>query len=373
MNKNTKTTIIILLLIILVSCIYFIIFVNKNKKDDTKTNDYISVVLQTENGDIEVDEFPKNDGKYIFDKIKCNDLDKTNTIKYSWDNENWALKINSSSSSFVDGSFECQVYFKEATTAFFNVIKKNNSINKTPSKIKEEIATLDEGLVEGSIDEYGKNFYYFRGAVDDNYVKFNGFIWRIVRINGDNTVKIVLDKTLNLNSNWTDKNLNEYNEKDVSFKNSNIYSKLNDWYNENITSEDLISDTKFCDNLEYKIVDDKHVFNFSVNSSCNEESIFKSKIGILSINDILYAGGSLEQTNSEFYLVNEENKNWWTLSVSDYVKNTKDINVYSFDTENNVINPISGRNELYIRPVVSINVNAEVSGSGTIKDPYVIK
>lgn len=37
----------------------------------------------------------------------------------------------------------------------------------------------------------GKQSEYYRGNVDDNYVKFGDYIWRIVRINGDNTYRLI--------------------------------------------------------------------------------------------------------------------------------------------------------------------------------------
>lgn len=39
-------------------------------------------------------------------------------------------------------------------------------------------------------DNYGTS-YYFRGSSENNYVKFAGYYWRIIRINGDNTVRMI--------------------------------------------------------------------------------------------------------------------------------------------------------------------------------------
>ena len=39
-------------------------------------------------------------------------------------------------------------------------------------------------------DDLGTS-YYFRGAVDNNYVKFAGLYWRIIRINGDGTIRMI--------------------------------------------------------------------------------------------------------------------------------------------------------------------------------------
>ena len=43
-------------------------------------------------------------------------------------------------------------------------------------------------------DDLGTS-YYFRGAVENNYVKFAGFYWRIIRINGDGTIRMIYDGT----------------------------------------------------------------------------------------------------------------------------------------------------------------------------------
>ena len=55
------------------------------------------------------------------------------------------------------------------------------------------IATTDEGIYSAQ-DDYGTS-YYFRGAVTNNYVKFADFYWRIIRINGDGTIRLIYDGT----------------------------------------------------------------------------------------------------------------------------------------------------------------------------------
>ena len=54
-------------------------------------------------------------------------------------------------------------------------------------------ATTDEGIYAAQ-DDYGTS-YYFRGAVENNYVKFAGYYWRIIRINGDGTIRLIYDGT----------------------------------------------------------------------------------------------------------------------------------------------------------------------------------
>ena len=43
-----------------------------------------------------------------------------------------------------------------------------------------------------STDNFGDTFYY-RGAVGGNYVKFAGYYWRIIRVNGDGSVRMIYD------------------------------------------------------------------------------------------------------------------------------------------------------------------------------------
>ena len=43
-----------------------------------------------------------------------------------------------------------------------------------------------------STDDFGDTFYY-RGAVGGNYVKFAGYYWRIIRVNGDGSVRMIYD------------------------------------------------------------------------------------------------------------------------------------------------------------------------------------
>ena len=57
----------------------------------------------------------------------------------------------------------------------------------------DDPATTAEGVFEME-DDYGKSYYY-RGAVTNNYVKFAGFYWRIIRVNGNGSLRIIYDGT----------------------------------------------------------------------------------------------------------------------------------------------------------------------------------
>ncbi len=72
-------------------------------------------------------------------------------------------------------------------------LKHLNAVSQGVKTGFESPATTNEGIFEMK-DDYGTSYYY-RGAVTNNYVKFAGFYWRIIRINGDGSLRIIYDGT----------------------------------------------------------------------------------------------------------------------------------------------------------------------------------
>ncbi len=81
---------------------------------------------------------------------------------------------------------------KKTTTnlsyVFYVVSTTSNSYSY---KILGSTKNITESLLASAEDDYGTS-YYFRGAVKNNYVQFANKCWRIVRITGDGSVKLVL-------------------------------------------------------------------------------------------------------------------------------------------------------------------------------------
>ncbi len=67
-------------------------------------------------------------------------------------------------------------------------IAKQNINNKGTLDFSKT-ATTDEGLFM-SEDDDGSSYYY-RGAVKNNYVSFAGYTWRIIRRNGDGSIRLI--------------------------------------------------------------------------------------------------------------------------------------------------------------------------------------
>ena len=71
------------------------------------------------------------------------------------------------------------------------VILANNEVKAPLTTPGAAISTASEALLASAEDDYGTS-YYFRGAVTNNYVEFANKCWRIVRVSGDGSVKLIL-------------------------------------------------------------------------------------------------------------------------------------------------------------------------------------
>ena len=147
----------------------------------------------------------------------------------------------------------------------------------------------DKGLYPME-DDYGISYYY-RGSVTNNYVYFAGYYWRIIRINGDGSVRLLYagetsDATgNNLNMKLTDSNLgymnrtisvfntirtdpgyvgymygntlgSSYAETNANENDSTIKQYLDSWYKQNILDKgyvDYIANSGFCNDRSLSI------------------------------------------------------------------------------------------------------------------------
>jgi len=86
-------------------------------------------------------------------------------------------------------------------------------------------------------DDYGTSYYY-RGAVENNYVKFAGKFWRIIRINGDGSLRMIYDGTVahkngNGASSFTTTGVNGSTAGTDRFINNGAQIAFNSNYNDN--------------------------------------------------------------------------------------------------------------------------------------------
>ena len=128
----------------------------------------------------------KNDG-YVVEKVVCD-----NDASASWNNDDWGILVTN-----LTKRTKCNVYFHKdylaPIIAQLDTTGKCPTINSDGSVNVTEVEATD-GYLCSAKDAYGTSYYY-RGNVTNNYVKFADKYWRIVRINGDGTVRVIYDGT----------------------------------------------------------------------------------------------------------------------------------------------------------------------------------
>ena len=86
-------------------------------------------------------------------------------------------------------------------------LRKNNTVTEPLTTPGQEISLETESVLSSAPDDYGTS-YYFRGNVQNNYLVFAGMCWRIVRVTGDGSIKLILHNNDGTNCNISDNTLN---------------------------------------------------------------------------------------------------------------------------------------------------------------------
>lgn len=198
------------------------------------------------------------------------------------------------------------------------------------NKIKETAITTGEGL-------YNENStFVYKGKNVNNYVRYSNMLFRIIKVNKDNTIEMVLDEPLNYLA---------YDEEKINYNESNIKEYLNDIFYKNIKTNLLVEGT-YCSD---KITD-------ASNITCN--NIETNYVKLPSLTDYLNS-----KKDNESYL-NTENVIW--------LNNNNNEEVWLLN-EGNL--SLSKPNELYnVKPVITLTSLAEFNdGNGSIEKPYTMK
>ena len=182
-NKKRKKLFIILSIVCLltISSISFIYY-----KQSTKVEPIIGTYIDGEYSTT----LPSKGSGYAVEKIVCD-----NNKSASWDYAKWGIKLSNWSTRS-----RCNIYFKSLdTVTIANKTFYLDEMQRCPSMNSDGTVTVNDikdtyGYLCKAKDAYGDSYYY-RGNVTNNYVLFAGKYWRIVRYNGDGTVRVIYDGT----------------------------------------------------------------------------------------------------------------------------------------------------------------------------------
>ena len=331
--------------------------------NDTETKYYYIQLTDIYAKDVKY-ELTSSDNLKIANELKSEIISNQVSIN-AQETVNYTIKFTTKDNEKYSGVIQIGEKNDENNT-FADVIIANNKLNETSLTKNGESATLDEGFLKNT-DDLGVA-YYFRGAVSNNNVKFADKNWKIVKINGDGSVKLVLDGTI--------EELNKYYESEFSFENRKISESLNNWYNVNLKDySDYIAYYKFCND----IVTEEESTNYIGYSRIITNKIpmyvclgnkVNTKIGLLTADEVSMAGASTNE-NKSFYLYNENIKTAYYLMTGAEYKNGT---YYPFlvNTDGSIIANTAGNLLRSIRPVINIIKNAKISGNGSLEEPYEI-
>lgn len=274
----------------------------------------------------------------------------------------------------------------------------------------------DESILSLTNDDLGIS-YYFRGNVDNNYVNFAGLCWRIIRIEGDGSIRMSLSNVSGVCSTnmsntsalapsnaygyTTDSKGNVIADYEAS---NGIYQFLQTWFNNKgiVNYSDKLKSFETClgdittgyDSNGIKLTTMEKYNELANNRRIYTETgrryygkgddpnptllcgVYGSKtspakISTYSMDEMAFAGGTSNRGNSSyFYLLDNANNTSWTSSYGF----DDGATVYAFRL-GNIGNGASTSitTALFTRPVISL-IPGTISnyGDGTITTPYEI-
>ncbi len=200
-------------------------------------------------------------------------------------NKNWSGKIVVVSNASEEPAPAPNGWYEAGSGTLLASLRDSNTLKTPITTPGVAISTADEALLASTEDDYGTS-YYFRGAVTNNYVEFANKCWKIVRVGGDGSVKLILhnDNTAKaakpcaaannsasaafarysgstyksaFNANYNDNayvgfkygtvGASDYNATHANTNKSAILTNLETWYTNNLkTYADAIADTVWC-------------------------------------------------------------------------------------------------------------------------------
>ena len=388
----------------------------------------LNVVAITVDGE-SVDTIPEGNYELTSESYCTIDGEQDDSIKLSYDMETQKLTV----SPFTTKGTKCYLDFATATTKIvdtplgevevnldtpdFSKTSCTNGSNNGGNCGEQTVGLYEETTSKGIT-------YYYRGDVEDNYLVFADKYWRIIRINEDGSIRVIYSgekstvdaagKETVLANGYDDSSTNylftsfvgygksgksEYvgftytegsqrpsspNSGDLS----NMKKSLDTWYSNNLQAYDsmIVSTPGFCNDREmasgyewsskpsseihYAAYERLYVNNQPTFECSNTNDLYQTKIGLITADEVMYAGGKGRDYNSGYYLyVGDAPNNIWTMTPSIATSSGGSLffGSRSLSPKGAYVGYPFG-----VRPVINISSDVTITGSGVIADPYIV-
>ena len=313
----------------------------------------------------------------------------------------------------------------------YNKLLSDNPTIQTRKSFRATFTTTNTGTLykatESIAGSSAKNVYYFAGNAQNNWVKFGGFYWRIIRTNHDGSVRLLYSGTSpdttsgyigtsGFNSSYNDAMYvgymygtsgtlasNRTNENDSTLK-----TYIDNWYSTNLSSytKYISTEAVYCNDREigegtysvtgsdlYYAAYTRLVTNKTPTYDCtnskdafsgsNTEAKLEFPVGLMTADEIAYAGGMYDTKLTSpyaWYYLNSAGSSitgstywWWLLSPSYWNGSgayswAVSVSSYPGGLHYGYVNLSFG-----VRPAISIKADALYSsGDGSPENPYEI-
>ncbi len=218
----------------------------------------------------------------------------------------------------------------------------------TSNQYVYEYSTSDDSVLPGeqllnkktsSISILKANNKVYKGSDPDNYIKFGGKVFRIIKINNDNSLKIISDTSITLafDSNGSS-----------SFSDSSLNSYLNNTYYNSLTNKSGILKSSFCTG--------------DLSDECSSK--VSSYVGLMKVSDYVKASSASDCINTNSLC---KNGNYLNKNIKEFTLTNSGSGVYIINGGN--IEVGSTASSMSVRPV--INITSKITGGeGTSSNPY---
>ena len=306
--------------------------------------------------------------------------------------------------------------------SYDSVTYKLNAITLTETELETDKS--DKGLYQGT-DDYGTTYYY-RGNVKNNIVKFAGFYWQIVRINGDGSIRLIYDGT-EKNASGVKQSINNrkyqfnslyndpayvgymYGDKDgTTFaevhnntNNSTIKTAVDNWYKTNIEDKEYsnyISNTVgFCgdrtlgsgdgvsttqnsyfgaykrfenNNPQFTCPEPSRDLYTTTDSSIGNKAL-TYPVGLITYDELVFAGMDNRHINKLSWAYSTQH--YWTMSPSIFYATNGRARGWLLNSAGYLSSGWNGTDSLGARPVINLKSDTLITGGiGTSSDPFVV-
>ena len=344
---------------------------------------------------------------------------------------NGTLSGNTYTISNITGNKTCSITFKQYLPLYDKILADNTTI-KTRTDFNTTFTETNTGTLYKATESIAgntpKDVYYFAGDAKNNWVKFGGFYWRIIRTNYDGSIRLLYSGTSHnttagyigtskFNTSTNDPMYVGYKygttdsleNNRLNTNDSTIKTYIDNWYNNNLSSYSKYISTEaiYCNDRElvpestyktdgttfyyapfgrlntnktptYNCTNIKDAF-----SGSNSEAKLTYPIGLMTADEIAYAGGkantSLPSPYAWYYLNSAGGSItgstiWCSLSPSYWLGSLSGVwVVYGFGLPG-YLNGNSVADTYAVRPAISLKSCIKYStGNGTANNPYTIE